>query len=136
MIVLNLTCNAGHCFEGWFASTAAFDEQIGQGRVNCPHCNSLRIERLPSGPHVMRGSQASVEAQPSINFEQMIALLERVAAQSEDVGDRFAEEARRMHFEEIPPRQIKGIATVTEAIDLIEDGVAVIPLPLPDNKKH
>jgi hypothetical protein len=136
MIVLNLTCDGGHCFEGWFASTAAFDEQMGQGRVNCPHCNSLQIERLPSGPHVVRGTSATTEVQPSINFEQMIALLESVAAQSEDVGDRFADEARRMHFEEVPVRRIKGVATLTDTIELIEDGVAIIPLPLPDNKKH
>jgi hypothetical protein len=135
MIVLNLTCETGHCFEGWFASSTAFDEQLDRGQVNCPHCNSLQISRLPSGPHVARGAPAD-EAMPTISFQQMLSLLQGVAARSEDVGERFAEEARRMHYDEIPKRQIKGVATMADTIDLIEDGVAVFPLPPPDDKKH
>jgi len=134
MIVLNLACDAGHSFEGWFASTQAFDHQVDGGQVNCPHCNSPRVERLPSGPHVRRSAPVAVGSD-TISFEQMIALLRSAAAQSEDVGERFAEEARRMHFEDIPPRSIKGVATIDDTLDLIEDGVAVIPLP-PEPKKH
>ena len=134
MIVLNLSCDAGHSFEGWFASAAAFDQQVDAGQVSCPHCNSLSIERRPAGPHVRRNAVAAAES-PTIGFEQMLALLRRVAGQSEDVGERFAEEARRMHTEEIPPRSIKGVASIDETLDLIEDGVAVFPLP-PEPKKH
>lgn len=136
MIVLNLSCISGHRFEGWFASCDAFDEQVGRQLVNCPRCNSAEVSRLPSGPHIVRGpSSATPIDSLSISVEQMIGLIRQLADASEDVGRRFAEEARRMHFDEAPVRQIKGVATAAETMDLIEDGIAVIPLLSPPKDK-
>jgi hypothetical protein len=132
MIVLNLVCIAGHHFEGWFASCDAFDEQLGRQQVNCPRCNSAEVSRLPSGPHIAKGSLSSASiGNVGIGLEQMVGLIRQLAAASEDVGERFAEEVRRMHFDEAPVRQIKGLATLAETMDLIEDGIAVIPLLSP-----
>jgi hypothetical protein len=130
MIVLNLVCMSGHHFEGWFASTEAFDDQLGRRLVNCPHCNSAEVSRLPSGPHVAR-RPASPAQQVTITAEQMIGLLKEIVENSEDVGRRFADEARRMHFRETPARQIRGLTTLDEAAELLDEGIAIVPLPIP-----
>lgn len=130
MIVLNLICLSGHRFEGWFASTEAFDDQLGRRLVNCPCCNSEDVARLPSGPHV--GKRVSPPAPAAtVTAEQVIGLLKELAESSEDVGKRFAEEARRIHFRESPARRIRGVTTLDEAADLLEEGIPVLPLPIP-----
>lgn len=130
MIVLNIECAAGHRFEGWFASVEAFDDQAQRQLVLCPHCNSASVFRRPSGPRVVR--HAAVPA-PMTDPEvaQVIHALRNLADVSEDVGGRFPEEARRIHYREAPERQIRGVASIKETLDLIDEGVAVLPLPVP-----
>jgi hypothetical protein len=128
MIVLNLICLAGHRFEGWFASTEAFDEQLAGGHINCPSCNSADVSRLPSGPHVAKRATAPAV---TVTAEQAASLLKALLEGSEDVGSRFAEEARRIHFEEAPARRIRGLTTLDEAEELLEDGIPILPLPIP-----
>ena len=127
MIVLDLTCIAGHRFEGWFASTPAFEEQLRCGLVTCPHCESAAVSRLPSGPRVTR--HTAVPAAPSA--EQILGALQALLESSEDVGRGFAEEARRIHFREAPSRRIRGVATLDETAELLDEGIAVLPLPIP-----
>ena len=129
MIVLNLSCSAGHTFEGWFASSAAFDIQVAQGRVNCPHCNDSDISRLPSGAHIRKLGSASSNADDELTVGGLIERLRQLGEASEDVGSRFPDEARRIHYKEAPLRSIKGQASVSEAEDLLEEGIPVFPMP-------
>jgi hypothetical protein len=127
MIVLNLSCSDGHHFEGWFASADAFAEQSEHGLVVCPVCNGAEILRLPAAPRVRR---FAAETAPIPRELQTMALeLARLLADADDVGDQFPEEARRIHYQEVPERTIRGQATLYEARELLEEGIAVLPLP-------
>lgn len=127
MIILNLICDAGHKFEGWFASVESFDTQVRDTLVMCPHCDSHRVERLPSVPHVVRGVSEN-EPAPS-ETKALAALIDALAKASEDVGTRFPDEARRIHYAEVEPRSIRGQATLEEARELLEEGIPVLPIP-------
>lgn len=147
MIVLNLSCDHEHLFEGWFASSAAYDEQRERGLVSCPVCGSTAISRLPSAPYVntrasapvpvpRAGSQAAAgtarpaSAAPDADVvAAAMAMLRRLGRESEDVGDRFADEARRIHHGESEARNIRGRATRDDVGELIDEGIAVLPLP-------
>ena len=144
MIVLNLTCPNGHAFEGWFASRQAFDEQCGRRLVQCTHCASDVVSALPSGPRVLRHAgqmQAPVPVVPSAPVsvqtpapamaEQLLKTLVTMARQAENVGERFPEEARRIHYDEAPARTIRGIASREETEELLEEGILVLPAPVP-----
>ncbi len=147
MIVFNLGCGDGHRFEGWFASGAAFERQQGSRQLECPVCGGHAIVKLPSAPRLnLTGAPASapsasgkpqspaataapgearmVAAQTEF-YRHLRAMLER----SVDVGERFAEEARRIHYKEAPGRQIHGVATRDETVELLEEGIAILPLP-------
>ncbi len=137
MIVFNLHCHALHRFEGWFRSPEDYLEQREREVVACPVCASTRIERLPSAPRLNLASAAeptdnkSLPAGPggqselAAGLRQMRALL----ARAENVGERFAEEARRIHYEEAPARPIRGQATRGEYLELVDEGIGALPLP-------
>ncbi|NMF89322.1 DUF1178 family protein [Aromatoleum petrolei] len=147
MIVLNLSCDHEHLFEGWFASSAAYDEQRERGLVSCPVCGSTTISRRPSAPYVNRGASAPVpvarsgsqvgagtarapSAAPDADVvAAAMAMLRRLGRESEDVGGRFAEEARRIHHGESEARNIRGRATRDDVSELIDEGIVVLPLP-------
>jgi hypothetical protein len=131
MIVLNLSCSGGHRFEGWFASADAFAAQSEQGQVACPVCNDAEIMRLPAAPRVRRfaAETAPVVAQQDRGLQAMAQDLARLIADADDVGDKFPEEARRIHYREVPERAIRGQATLHETHALLEEGIAVLPLP-------
>lgn len=131
MIILNLKCAADHSFEGWFASTEAFDEQTGSRRVSCPLCADTAIVRLPSGPHVKRAGEASAAGEPAISPNAVMKAMAGMLAKSENVAERFPEEARKIHYGETPPRSIRGKASLEETRELLEEGIGVIPLPFP-----
>lgn len=154
MIVLNLLCDNGHRFEGWFASSEVFRSQLDSGLVQCAHCGTSTISQLPSGPHVRRGAvetsrQAASSAGHAVAFEadaepaafvqtvtpqaarQLFRQLATMARQAEDVGERLPEEARRIHYQEAPARNIRGIATAEETLELLEEGIMVLPAPVP-----
>jgi hypothetical protein len=151
VIVLNLSCNREHLFEGWFASSDAFEDQRRNGRLSCPVCGSSEISRRPSAPYVNTGAVAPAQAagspssapgadlaNPDMASAPAVlaaarALLRRLGKESEDVGERFAEEARRIHYGESEARNIKGHATRDDVGDLIDEGIMVLPLPADEN---
>lgn len=144
MKVLDLQCANQHGFEGWFASEDDFHEQLGRGLVTCPLCGDAHIEKKLSAPRlnlkVPRGEpvaasvaepQAPAAARPELAALQarMVDALRQLVAQSEDVGERFATEARAMHEGEMERRNIRGRTTPQEALQLLEEGIDVLPLP-------
>lgn len=138
MLVLNLSCQQDHRFEGWFGSAADFEAQQGRGLVSCPVCGAREVQRLPSAPRLnvshLRGAPAEQAPRPAVERLQQLqqAALQAVrkaVAASEDVGERFAEEARRIHYGEAEERGIRGQASPDEAKALIEEGIGVLPLP-------
>lgn len=137
MIVLNILCDSGHRFEGWFASTDAFRSQCERQLVNCPHCQTSEVRLLPSAPHVRRASVAPVESMPqppSMSADaagKLFQALAQAAKLAENVGERFPEEARRIHYEEAPARNIRGRASAEETMALLEEGIMVLPAPVP-----
>jgi hypothetical protein len=132
MIVLNLLCSAGHKFEGWFASVSSFDEQLARRLVACPHCNGRGVERLPTAPRLVRTRAGQPEADRAVDHGELATvmdMLRNLADASEDVGDRFPDEARRMHYREVPVRPIRGQATLGDTKELIEEGIHILPVP-------
>lgn len=140
MIVLNLLCDRGHQFEGWFASGDAFRDQSHRHLVLCPRCQTSGVSQLPSAPHVKRGATEVAIAEKPVLAPAMTQLhqaLASMARQAENVGERFPEEARRIHYDEAPARTIRGVATANETRDLLEEGIVVLPAPVPpDDELH
>ncbi|RLJ64989.1 DUF1178 family protein [Sulfurisoma sediminicola] len=132
MIVLNLICSAGHRFEAWFASAEIFEAQAATRLVACPHCQDTDVSRLPSAPHVRRASPAEASS-PDI-AAALAQTIAKMSAEAEDVGTRFPEEARRIHYHEAAERSIRGQATIADTLELLEEGIPVLPLPSPGKK--
>lgn len=142
MKVLNLQCAHGHGFEGWFASNEAFDAQLSDGLVECPVCGDTRIVKLLIAPRLNLGSpkapgegEALAVAETTPEARWMLAL-RALMAKTENVGDRFADEARKMHYGEAEERSIRGQATRAEAEALLDEGITVLPLPVPPALKE
>ncbi|MDP2823713.1 MAG: DUF1178 family protein [Sulfuritalea sp.] len=137
MIVLDLLCNHGHRFEGWFASGEAFRSQSQRHLVHCPQCQTSAISQLPSAPHVKRGgTDVALPEKPAApvtpsGVAQLHQALVTMARQAENVGERFPEEARRIHYDEAPARTIRGVASADETRELLEEGIFVLPAPVP-----
>jgi hypothetical protein len=141
MKVLNLRCAHGHGFEGWFASNEAFDTQLAAGLVECPVCGDTGIVKLLSAPRLNLGnSKAPAETAPAAPSQvpaelspeaRWMRAVREVIAKTEDVGDRFADEARKMHYGEAEERGIRGQATREQTEALLDEGIAVMPLPMP-----
>lgn len=144
MIVYDLACKAGHCFEGWFASSAEFEDQRERGLVICPTCGDDQVDKAPMAPAVPRkgnqlaatpAQQAMVSAPLPPEAAQVLAKLAEVQAQvlkqSRWVGKDFAEQSREMHYGEREAELIHGQATVDQAKELIDEGIAVMPLLVP-----
>lgn len=138
MKVLNLQCAHGHGFEGWFASQDAFDTQLAAGLVECPMCGNTAITKLLAAPRLNLGNaRPPVEATPAESpaadspEARWLRAVREVIAQTEDVGDRFVDEARKMHYGEAQERGIRGQATPEQARSLADEGIPVFTLPLP-----
>ncbi len=138
MIIFDLACSQDHPFEGWFQSANAYEQQLGEGMISCPHCGSAEIHRLPSAVHVGKTAKPSKPAPatdiaPVSGETELLAayrqLMSVIIANSEDVGTNFAEEARRIHFMEAPARSIRGEASSEEYEMLRDDGIEVLLLP-------
>ncbi|HWB46823.1 MAG TPA: DUF1178 family protein [Hyphomicrobiaceae bacterium] len=145
MIRYRLTCKKGHEFEGWFASSAAYDRQAKSAQLSCPTCGSRKISKALMAPNIAtrkRKTSARAEspkqAQPDVQrlgaHGELAAAMRKLRAEleskSEYVGKRFPEEARKIHYEEVPARGIHGEATREEAQALHEEGIEFFPLPL------
>ena len=138
MKVLNLQCAHGHGFERWFASQDAFDTQLAGGLVECPMCGDTAITKLLPPPRLNLGNaKAPVETPPArlpatdSPEARWLRAVREVIAQTEDVGERFVDEARKMHYGEAEERGIRGQATPEQARSLAEEGIPVFTLPLP-----
>jgi hypothetical protein len=141
MKVLNLSCGEDHGFEGWFASEDDFLAQNDGGRIACPVCGNTAVRRLPSAPrlnvarHAAPSGEVTVGTTAMTQQSQWLRAVRQVLSNTEDVGDRFAEEARRIHYGEVEERGIRGRATREDADALREEGIAVVALPIPDALK-
>jgi CubicO group peptidase (beta-lactamase class C family) len=144
VIVYNLLCDNAHRFEGWFASPEAFSDQHQLGRLACPVCGSSEVTKQLSAPHVQtraREVEGQDTAPPSPATLQQIRkrVLEYLLKNTEDVGERFSEEARAIFYDEAPARAIRGTATAQEADELREEGIEVFTLPglpVPPERLH
>lgn len=159
MIHYMLTCEAEHGFEGWFRSSADFDEQAASGRIDCPVCGSRSVTRGLMAPAVRSArtevtppdARSAAEDKPAVPAESVPMMLpdpaqramlqalrelrEAVVKNADYVGDRFADEARKIHYGETEHRGIYGEATFEDAKALAEEGIEVQPLPiLPDDR--
>lgn len=146
MKVLDLQCGQRHVFEGWFASEDDFLDQRARGLVTCPMCGDASIVKRLSAPRLNLGSSASAESasndlvalagtEPSLQATWM-ALVRKILANTDDVGTKFAEEARKIHYGETKERGIRGKASRAQTESLIEEGIAVMPLLLPEALKE
>lgn len=141
MKVLDLQCDAGHAFEGWFGSEDDYSAQCERGLVECPLCASRLVSRLPSAPRLNLSARElpAVAAPPTPEQRSVEALwlraVRHVMAQTEDVGERFPDEARRIHYGETPVRGIRGRASGEQAQALRDEGIEVQSVVLPEALK-
>ncbi|QOG07472.1 DUF1178 family protein [Aureimonas sp. OT7] len=142
MIRYSLRCTScGHGFDGWFRSGADFDRQSAGGLLQCPVCDAARVEKALMAPAVATAPEAAPASMAMVGdrMEAAMAKLQELAravrANSDYVGHKFAEEARRIHFGESEKRGIYGEATAEDVRSLLEDGVPALPLPpLPEDR--
>ena len=155
MIHYHLRCERGHAFESWFQSSSAYEAQERRKLVNCPTCGSAKVERAIMAPQIVskKGRESAVPA-PAVATDvttptstpllmaqerelraKLRELRDHIVKNADNVGERFPNEARKMHYGDIEHRPIYGEASPDEARSLIEEGVEVSPLPvLPDDR--
>ncbi|HQR20232.1 MAG TPA: DUF1178 family protein [Burkholderiaceae bacterium] len=135
MKVFNLSCENEHAFEGWFASTEEFDRQQQAELVECPVCGSRAVRKLLSAPRLNLGAEPPQDKQPvtmanDANMQKLLLqMAQHIQANTEDVGEQFPEEARRIHYNEAPKRSIRGLASRDQAAELVDEGIDVTPIP-------
>jgi hypothetical protein len=140
MIIFDLSCSDDHRFEGWFRSADDFCGQLARGQISCPQCGSADIRRLPSVLHLgsvapspvvsdrKGASQAVVPTVPQLSA--LRAVVEEIVSKTEDVGNQFADEARKIHYHEAPSRPIRGLATEDDCSALKDEGIDILRLPI------
>jgi hypothetical protein len=145
MIRYDLICDKAHAFDGWFRDSEAYDAQSAAGELQCPVCGSTVIDKQLMTPGIAAKANRRPEgrvpvfsAQKEGKVAELIEAVRKLRRQVEEnadyVGDRFAEEARKIHYNEVEPRGIYGEASLEEAKSLLEEGVEVHPLPpLPED---
>ena len=159
MKVLDLQCRHGHAFEGWFASQGDYESQRERGLLTCPVCNDAEVSKKLSAPRLNLGrspepaapvaeapqaqpvatATPALPARPALPQELQAAMLKmvrHVMANTEDVGKQFAEEARKIHYGEAENRNIRGQASREETEALLDEGIDILPLPLPAGLKE
>jgi hypothetical protein len=160
MIHYALVCQQGHDFESWFQDSAAYDKQVKRGLVTCPHCGSAKVEKAIMAPRLSAAAKkknapieaaaapaerpaapaapapvAMISPQEQEFRAKLKELRDHLTKSADDVGAKFPEEARKMHYGEIEHRSIYGVASPDEAKELSEEGIEFHPLPsLPDER--
>jgi len=157
MIRYALICEKGHDFESWFQDSAAYDKQAKRSLVTCPHCGSAKVEKAIMAPRITSARKRATPAETPVQTEasapapatpvamispqeqelraKLKELREHLTKNADDVGAKFPEEARKMHYGEIEHRSIYGVASPEDAKDLAEEGIEFHPLPiLPDER--
>lgn len=148
MKVFNLACEHDHPFEGWFASAEDYDSQLANGLLECPMCGSRVIRKMPAAPRLNLSSSSQTAQPPAAGTPggqsptpaQLQALwlkmAHHIARHTEDVGEKFADEARRIHYREAPARGIRGVASPEQASELEDEGIEVFSFPMPKSLKE
>ena len=157
MIRYALACDKGHGFDSWFADSSAFDKQAKRGLVTCPHCGSAKVEKAimaprisgarkrgaasqaaevaPAAPLADKAPVAMISPQEQEFRAKLKELREHIVKNADDVGQKFPEEARKMHYGETEHRSIYGVASPDDAKELAEEGIEFMPVPiLPDER--
>ena len=129
MIRYDLRCDNGDEFEAWFGSIADYDKQAEAGLVECPHCGSTHVEKAPMAPAVRTSRKAEARKERAVAMAMAAKVREHIKENFDYVGDKFADEARKMHAGETEERAIWGETTPEEAKALEEEGVPASPLP-------
>jgi hypothetical protein len=143
MKVLNLQCAHQHDFEGWFASEDDFHQQLERGLLSCPLCGEAQVRKMLSAPRLLLGRKRETAAVPekeglvdvghtapgSELQGRLMKAMRELMSRTEDVGERFADEARAMHHGEVEQRSIRGRTSPEVAMELMEEGIDVLPLP-------
>ena len=140
MIRYELSCDNGHTFEGWFGSADDFDRQQKMALVSCPTCGSAHVAKRLMAPSVATARKKEtrqemvMQAGQKEMMNKLREIITTIRANSEDVGERFPEEARKIHYGETEQRGLIGKASATEVRDLLDEGIEIAPLPvLPDD---
>ncbi len=144
MKVLDLCCSSDHRFEGWFGSEEDYSTQSSKGLLSCPICDDVAVRRLPSAPRLNLTRPASAPAEapaqaPPATLQvqaEWMRRMRRLIEHTEDVGERFASEARRIHYGDSEERAIRGQATREEAIALHDEGIEILSVALPAGLKE
>jgi hypothetical protein len=154
MIRYALQCDRGHAFESWFQNSSAYETQVKRKLVSCPGCGSAKIEKAIMAPQIVSKKARVAEKAPAATTDvaapastsllmseereiraKLKELRDHIVKSADNVGERFPNEARKMHYGDIEHRPIYGEASSDEARALIEEGVEVTPLPiLPDDR--
>jgi len=150
VIRYGLCCEAGHTFESWFNNSAAFDRQSARGLIACPLCGSVKVEKAIMAPALAGGREAAVSAPAAEPEKTPVAIVskeevevrkklkelrDQIVKNADYVGEKFPEEARRMHYGEVEHRSIYGEASPDAARSLADEGIEFHPLPrLPDER--
>ncbi|AXS79839.1 DUF1178 family protein [Dechloromonas sp. HYN0024] len=147
MIIYDLNCENNHRFEGWFQNADAFEAQLGDRLVCCPQCDSHNVRRVPSAVAISGHHAEPVIETPAVSSKTAVStalmpvgaqamalyrqLVQTIVSHSEDVGPSFADEARKIHYNEAPQRPIRGQASEDECDALRDEGIQILSLPLP-----
>jgi len=129
MIRYDLRCDNGDEFEAWFGSISDYDKQAEAGLVECPHCGSKHVEKAPMAPAVRTSRKTEARKERAVAMAMAAKVREHIKDNFDYVGDKFADEARKMHAGDTEERAIWGEATPEEVKALEEDGVPASPLP-------
>jgi hypothetical protein len=147
VIVYNLGCPNDHRFEGWFDSAAEYERQSKSKLLSCPLCGSEKVSRLAHAPYVSTGSASRQHTEPAtmppaglpqqyanLTAELLSNVVEKLLENTVDVGRAFPEEARKIHYKEVPERAIRGTASAKEVDALREEGIQVVSVPVPPHR--
>ncbi|MFP6730539.1 MAG: DUF1178 family protein [Alphaproteobacteria bacterium] len=137
MILFDLKCAEDHVFEAWFRDSETYDTQAAAGEIECPLCGDCRITKALMAPNVARSSETRDPAQAAQMMRQLQAMHEEITKNSDDVGEKFPEEARKIHYGETERRNIHGRADMADARALDEEGIefGILP-PLPKRRDN
>jgi len=129
MILFSLRCASGHEFEAWFRDGDGFEAQLKAGEITCPHCGDAQVEKAVMAPRIGRSREKTPAPSPAQMRAALVELRRQVEANCDYVGERFAEEARRIHHGEADPHGIYGEATSEESKELAEEGISFGRIP-------
>ena len=129
MILFTLRCASGHEFEGWFRDGETFEAQQKVGEIACPDCGDSQVEKALMAPNIGRSHKKAAPMSPAQMRAALIEMRRRVETNCDYVGERFAEEARKIHYGEVDPRGIYGEATSEESRELADEGIEFGRIP-------